>query len=55
VEGKDEQNFEKDESSFVTSYAATNPEEDFAETFGSFIFNKKGKSYGVLGKKENFF
>ncbi len=33
--------YESNTQAFVTEYAATNPIEDFAESFASFVFNKK--------------
>ncbi len=48
-------NYDKAPKSFVTQYAATNPGEDIAESFASFIF-KKEKSVGTIAdQKVTFF
>ncbi len=58
VEDKEKENYAKDKWDFVTPYAATNPVEDFAESFGSFVFNPKPERE-VKGKdmyqKRSFF
>ena len=49
------ENFAKAENSFVTEYAATNPGEDIAESFASFIFKNKTQSTLVKDQKAMFF
>lgn len=40
--------------SFLGSYAATNPEEDFAETFSAYVFSVPVEDPGLLAKYEFF-
>lgn len=42
------------DDSFLGSYAATNPEEDFAETFSAYVFSVPVESPGLLAKYEFF-
>jgi hypothetical protein len=56
LDNEPEENYFKQPSSFVTEYAATNPEEDIAETFASFVFRKKISAVSsVAEEKVNFF
>ena len=40
---------------FLTSYAATNPSEDIAESFAYFILYDKAEGEGLQAQKQNFF
>jgi len=42
------------DSSFLGSYAATNPEEDFAETFSAYVFSVPVEDPGLVAKYEFF-
>ena len=46
------ENYEKNPSAFVTEYAATNPEEDIAETFATFVFNKKKETQSTIAEEK---
>jgi len=43
--------YEKYENDFVSDYAATNPEEDIAETFSVFIFTERPKGNDIKDQK----
>lgn len=47
--------YEKHSDSFVTDYAATNPEEDIAESFTAFVLQDKPKGHSIKDKKVLFF
>lgn len=47
--------YEKHSDSFVTDYAATNPEEDIAESFTAFVLQDKPKGNSIKDKKVLFF
>ena len=49
------ENYDKEPSAFVTEYAATNPGEDIAETFATFVFKKKIEDNTIAGQKVTFF
>lgn len=42
-------------ASFVTSYAATNPEEDLAESFATYVLTDAGGLEGSIGERVRFF
>lgn len=46
--------YEKYEDQFVSDYAATNPEEDFAETFRIFVFSDKPESSAIKDQKVRY-
>jgi len=46
--------YEKYENDFVSDYAATNPEEDIAETFSVFIFTERPTGNDIKDKKIQF-
>jgi hypothetical protein len=48
-------NYYKDTTAFVTEYAATNPGEDIAESFASFVFKKQSTPHSVAEQKVQFF
>lgn len=43
--------YEKYDTQFVSDYAATNPGEDFAETFATFVMSDKPESTSIANKK----
>lgn len=45
----------KHSTNFVNDYAATNPEEDFAESFVNFILDEQREEKTIADKKVNFF
>ncbi len=47
--------YEKHKDDFVTDYAATNPEEDFSESFAYFVTEDKPKDGSIKSKKVLFF
>ena len=47
--------FQANEDEFVSEYAATNPEEDFAESFADFIFYDKPRGSLGFEQKSRFF
>ncbi|TAJ13851.1 hypothetical protein DMA11_07530 [Marinilabiliaceae bacterium JC017] len=53
VESDDDRSafYEKFSDQFVTDYAATNPGEDFAETFANFVLSDKPKNSSIANKK----
>ncbi|PID52596.1 MAG: hypothetical protein CR972_01170 [Candidatus Moraniibacteriota bacterium] len=51
-----ENNYQKNPNAFVTEYAATNPEEDIAESFASFVFHPNPKDINnIKNQKIAFF
>jgi hypothetical protein len=54
-EPKDNNTEDADEASFVDAYAATNPEEDLAETFAYFVVQPKATGTLIKDQKLNFF
>lgn len=50
-----DENYDVDPSAFVSVYAATNPAEDIAESFASFIFSKRSDARTIADEKVAFF
>ncbi len=48
-------NYSKYPNAFVTEYAATNPGEDIAESFASFVFKQKPKSPATIAEEKILF
>ena len=53
--GRGEELADRHRGSFVTEYAATDPAEDLAETFATFVFTARPKTHRVADAKVNFF
>jgi Mlc titration factor MtfA (ptsG expression regulator) len=55
TDGYAEEHYQKSPDKYVTEYAATNPAEDFAESFMFFIAEDNYGNKKIAGKKVDFF